>query len=279
MIQGVRQFKMINGNGAEFDLTRPGYLLWQPEGLGWGVTPEVTPVGTTYIVTGNELERPRPSGSIVFSSYKNYQEFLSFLQVGGLVLCYRPINTWYYLSCTVIIGKSEIEPETNKLICPVNFEGTSQWYENLVSMALTFEQPEEAKAYGETGYSYEYVYGDAVTGSVMIQNGSLSSYFKLTIMGPVSNPVYVLYQDGKQLHKGIINVTVVAGRKLVIDTNPAAMEIAEYSTNNQYIAGRYGNSDFETERFFALPPGISQLQVNDDNGPVTSAFVEVRKRV
>lgn len=276
MINGVRQFKMINGDGTEYDLTRVGALLWNPAGLGWGLTPTVNPVGTTYIVTETALEQPKPSGSVVFHTYEEYQEFLSFVQIGGLVLCYNPAGTWYYLDCTVKLDKTEIKPENNRLICGITFYGTSQWYEKTISMALSYVLPENAKAYS---YRYSYAYSGGVTGSVRIQNGSLTSYFRLTIMGPVENPVYVLYQGGAQIARGKINATLVQGRKLVIDTNPATMEIAEYNLNNQFVADRYAQSDFTTERLFALPPGVSQLQVNDDNGPVTSAFVEVRKRV
>ena len=76
MINGVRNFKLINGNGTELDLTRAGFLLWKPDGLGWGITPTVTAVGSSYIVTDTTLERPRPTGSMVFANYQAYQQFL-----------------------------------------------------------------------------------------------------------------------------------------------------------------------------------------------------------
>lgn len=276
MINGVRNFKLINGNGTELDLTRAGFLLWKPDGLGWGITPTVTAVGSSYIVTDTTLERPRPTGSMVFANYQAYQQFLSFIQVGGLVLAYKPISTWYYLDCTVVIDKSEIKPDNDRLICPVDFYGTSQWYEKLEASAISVSLDEGAKIYP---YKYQYRYSSGATGAIEVQNGNLSSYFKLTIMGAVDNPVYTLYQGGVQIASGKINVSVPAGRKLVIDTHPATMQIAEYTTANVLVGDRYANSDFTTERLFALPAGLCTIQVNDDGGAVASAFVEVRKRV
>ena len=276
MINGVRNFKLINGNGTELDLTRAGFLLWKPDGLGWGITPTVTAVGSSYIVTDTTLERPRPTGSMVFANYQAYQQFLSFVQVGGLVLAYKPVSTWYYLDCTVVIDKSEIKPDNDRLICPVDFYGTSQWYEKLAASAISVSLDEGAKIYP---YKYQYRYSSGATGAIEVQNGNLSSYFKLTIMGAVDNPVYTLYQGGVQIASGKINVSVPAGRKLVIDTHPATMQIAEYTTANVLVGDRYANSDFTTERLFALPAGLCTIQVNDDSGAVASAFVEVRKRV
>jgi len=49
MINGVRQFKLINALGAEYDMTRPDALLHAPDGLGWGTEATVNRLGMTYI--------------------------------------------------------------------------------------------------------------------------------------------------------------------------------------------------------------------------------------
>lgn len=275
MINGVRNFKLKNKSGAELDITRAGMLLWEPDGLGWGQTPTVEEVGGTYRITDTALVQPIPTGSMVFKNYAAYKTFLNFVQVGGVVLCYRPIDVWYYLDCLVTIGKSEIKPDTQRLICPVTFTGTSQWYEAVVSTKATVAG-NSGKRYS---YTYPYTYASTDSGSVIVKNGNLDSYMDIVILGPAVNPQWRLYQGGTQVATGKVNVSIPAGHKLVIDTHPASMEISEYLNDGTFVANRYGDSDFTTERLFPLPPGESTVVFTDDYGAVTNAYVEVRKRV
>ena len=152
MIAGVRQFKLINGNGTEYDMTRPDALLHAPDGLGWGTEATVNRLGMTYIGINEKEIHQSPSGEMVFRTYEEYGRFLSFCQQGGLVLCYKPIDTWYYCECLISIQKSEIQWKNNHLICPVQFTLLSYWYEKVV--AQTAEPPEPVEP------SYATVTGD-----------------------------------------------------------------------------------------------------------------------
>ena len=152
MIAGVRQFKLINALGREYDMTRPDALLHAPDGLGWGTEATVNRLGMTYIGINEKEIHQSPSGEMVFRTYEEYGRFLSFCQQGGLVLCYKPIDTWYYCEALISIQKSEIQWENNHLICPVQFTLLSYWYEKVV--AQTAEPPEPAEP------SYATVTGD-----------------------------------------------------------------------------------------------------------------------
>lgn len=152
MIAGVRQFKLINALGAEYDMTRPDALLHAPDGLGWGTERTVNRLGMTYIGINEKEIHQSPSGEMVFRTYEEYGRFLSFCQQGGLVLCYKPLETWYYCECLISIQKSEIQWENNHLICPVQFTLLSYWYEKVV--AQTAEPPEPVEP------SYRTVTGD-----------------------------------------------------------------------------------------------------------------------
>lgn len=129
------------------------------------------------------------------------------------------------------------------------------------------------------GYTYPYRYASSVPGTVDIVNGNLESYFKITIFGPVTNPVWSLYKSGVRLETGRMNLTVPSGNKLVVDSNPATMEIAEYTAAGQFIANRYGDSDFTTARLFMLPAGNCSVVFTQDGVGTVNAFVEVKKRV
>lgn len=289
MIAGVRNFKMKNGQGLEKDLTRPGYLLWQPSGLGWGVDVEVTPVGNTFVVTDEQEKRPNPSGTMVFKGYEEYNDFLQFVQYGGLSLGYRPLDSmaWRWLDCFIQIEKTEIDHENNRLLCPVNFNGTSHWYEATTVLTPQGAVDDEAKIYLTEdedentvyGYMYPYAYEDSTAGGLTIVSGVLPSYFRLTFIGAVTNPQWRLYVNDVLTHSGRVVCTVAAGHRLVIDTRPGRAEINEYYADGSFYLDRYGDSDFTTERFFQIPGGRSSMIITADSVGQPSVYLEVYKRV
>lgn len=272
-----RRFKLINGNGEEFRLNQYGYAwLHDPDGLGWAPNVENVSVGNAFVTIKQLVEAPQPTGEIIFIGYEAYQKFLDFIQVGNTVLAYMPISTWRYLDCVVQIEKSEIKPENDRLVCPVTFIARSYWYESVQVYTATGEVLDSDKKYA---YNYEYTYGDTGSGTVAVHNGQLPSFFKLSIIGEAINPRYRVFKGGEVYKEGRILTTIPAGRKLVVNTHPAAMEIAEYTLADEFVQDLYGASDFTTERIFELPSGTSVVAFLDDSLNVTQGYVEVKKRV
>lgn len=270
-----RRFQLQNANGTIYDLNTVGHYFYEPSGLGWGEDISLLRLGETYLVTEAEVLRPSVSGQIVFHTYAEYDNFLRFVQVGGLVLGYMPITTWRYITCNIQLGKTELTHNTGILICEVTFEGTSQWYERVSVQPSSGSVPDEAKMYD---YEYPYKYARGAIGTINITNGSLSSYFRLVVAGLAENPVWRLYVNGAVTVTGAINDTIPVGHELVVNTRPSSMEISEYDSDGNFVRDLYGSSDFSTERLFMLPPGECVLQVADDNGHPT-AYVEVYRRV
>lgn len=270
-----RRFQLQNATGAIYDLNTVGHYFYDPEGLGWGEDVSVLRLGQTYLVTETEIIRPEVSGRIVFHTYQEYNNFLKFIQVGGLVLGYMPISSWRYISCTIELEKTELEHDTGLLICPVTFKGTSQWYERVSVQPSSSDIPEDAKLYN---YKYPYTYAQGDAGTIHVVNGSLASYFRLVINGLTKNPIWRLYVNGELTTSGELDVTVPVGHYLVVNTRPSSMEIAEYDENGEFFRDLYGYSNFSTERLFMLPPGESTLLIADDNG-TPAAYVEVYRRV
>lgn len=271
----MRQFKLLNANGQTFDLMRKDAFFNDPDGLGWGIDATVMAAGDSYVVTDRKPEKPAPSGKMVFAGYKQYDEFMTFVQAGGLVLAYKPLDTWRYLDVDLSIDRDEIQSKTQRLICSVAFAASSQWYEQIKAYQAQVSEG-DGKVYS---YKYPYRYRSAIQGSISIQNGTLSSYPKLTIFGPVETPKWALYQYGVRLATGAVNITVPDKNKLVVDMHPATMEIAEYTDNGKFVANRYQDSDFATERIFELPAGDCQIVFTQEGIGAVKAFVEVRKRV
>lgn len=336
----VRQFGIKNANSDAdqmYDLMSIHHYFNVPSGLGWGMQSTVERVGETFIVTDSVIKQQSPSGEMWFSSYEEYEEFLQFIQVGGLVLCYKPSESinWRYLECSADIKKSEIDHDTGYLNCGITFTGTSRWYEaatiakteeekipentkhfvisptlpsvpidsgeislnptddlndtsssveaNTTSLAVIDSLSYEYSQHGDSdpfGDYYYYQYMTEASNTMYIENGSQLSYFRLSILGPCTNPSYYLLKDGKVQHSGKINATIASGYRLVVDTHPKTLDIGLYSANSETRhSSLYSLSDFTTDRIFALPKGPSKMYVLDDEGAEVEAYVEVKKIV
>ena len=277
----IRQFKLRNKTGAEFDMMRKDAFFHAPAGLGWGMSISTVPVGNSYHVTDEQVNQPAPSGEMVFAGYQQYEEFLQFCQIGGLVLCYMPISTWRYLEVYISIDKTEIDHETNRLICSVTFQSHSQWYEASRLYIPSQAVDEDAKLYDDDhldSYAYLYNYEDTDAGGVTIMNGSLPSYFKVTFIGPTTDPEWRLYVGNTLTKSGKISASIVSGHKLVVNCVPSQYSIIEYNGDAFYL-DRYKDSDWTTERFFEIPAGESMMVFTDSTQNPPEAWVEVYKRV
>lgn len=271
-----RKFKLLNANNETYDLSEVGHAMYEPDGLGWGETVQLTRLGQTFLVTDTQVDQPIVSGRIVFWSYQEYNNFLKFAQAGGLIFGYMPIQTWRYIKCVCQIGKQDIDHDLHRLICDVVFTGTSQWYEATKYYQAEGALPGNAKKYA---YSYPYKYAGAA-GGAEIFNGALPSYFVAYIEGAVTNPRWTLYVGGTAVKSGRLIASVPAGDYIAINTDPTEAEIAEYKTSDDsFIKDLYGYSDWTTERLFMIPAGECSLVFAEEGGTTPNATVEVRQRV
>ena len=80
----MREFKLVNATGSEFDLMRKDSFFHDPDGFGVSYDPSVSRIGDSYFVTDSRDAQPKPSGEILFAGYSQYEEFLAFCRVGGV---------------------------------------------------------------------------------------------------------------------------------------------------------------------------------------------------
>lgn len=270
----MRYFKLLDASGSEYDLTTTGALFSSPSGLGFNKNFDTMNAGYDWLELDNEMEEKVVSGEIVFSGYAEYSNFIAFCQ-GTLTLCYKPMNKWYYITCKLSrIDKGEIDFKSRRLICAVDFLCFSTWYES-----VTVNRVQTSTATGKVyPYDYDYVYLEISAGSVEINNtGGIASPCKIHILGAVENPSWALVQDGVTIASGKITATIASGKKLVVDSSPATLEIAEYTTGGVYSKTLYDKSDFSTDRFITIPVGVSTLSFTHDGATAITAFVEVKK--
>jgi len=270
----VRQFKLINDSGQEFDLMRTDAFFHAPDGLGFDIGFDVVEIGDSYLAAHERIEQKQVSGEIVFAGYSQYSEFMAFISGSDMLrLAYKPQSTWYYLDCRIAsLGKTEIST-SQVLICPITFLAFSTWYASVVAQQA--ETPTDVgKVYS---YIYPYVYIDSELAEVRLNGILVASPLKIHIFGACTNPSWALSQGGEVIARGAVSVSISADQKLVVDANPSSMEIALYTSGNAYVADEYQASDFSTARFIYAPVGDSTLTITAESGDI-QAVVEVYKR-
>lgn len=272
----MREFRLFNADGQEFDLMRKDAFFHAPSGLGFSLDYTSIAAGYDFITAGEEeMQQKTVSGSMVFAGYRQYQEFVRFCEKRPLRLAYKPLDRWYFIRCELVnIAKGEIETASRKLIPAVDFLCFSTWYES-VEVQKTQLDPGIGKRYP---YQYPYSYAETAAGSIRFRlTGDLPSYCRLTIKGPCQNPDWALSQGGEILSRGKVSARIPAGHRLVINSSPGSLEIAEYTDAGEYVQNRYQDSDFSTARFVILPVGESTLTFSHDGTGVIDAFAEVER--
>lgn len=266
----MRQFKLLDENNLAFDLMRKDAFFHTPSGLGFAVNVASENIGNSFIVTEEKSAQKTISGEMVFRGYAQYREFLAFISGKTLRLAYRPIDTWYYLNVKITnLEKTELSP---LLVCAIDFTAFSTWYTTTTVETTVFDSS-AGKIYP---YTYPYTYADNTINSVAIVNNSgLRAPLKLHIFGPCTNPHWSLIQNGVTVAGGEVTAIIPDGNKLVINSDPAALEIAEYTVSNVFVANRYSLSDFSTARFILAPIGSSILAVSHDGSGDIRMVVEV----
>lgn len=270
----IRKFKLINANGAEFNLMRRDAFLYQPDGLGIDQSNEYMRIGNTYELIQRLSSQKAVSFTMVFKSYAIYREFADFIIYQPLKLAYMPMNEWVYIDGDITnMGKSEIDYRTNRLICETTFTATSLWYIPRRAQRTADDVP-DAKKYT---YSYNYTYADAINGYINVVNKSNEdAQGVITIFGEISNPSWYVSVNNNVIESGTVNAVIPAGNKLVINSKDGHLEVAEYvADTDEFVRNLYQSTDFTRETFVHFPAGNSVLFVSGTTDDPIVAYVQI----
>lgn len=269
-----RQFRLINDVGAEYDLCHTRHWLNSPDGLGFDKSFDSLQVGSAFVLTESNLNQQPITGEMVFKAYSDYSDFVKFIATGNLTFAYQPRDstTWYYRTCEVrSLKKSEIDPNTHRLHCNVDFVCFSQWYESVFA-----ERTNEITGDStEFPLVFPFTFVDANTNEVNINNSNTSlAPCKIKIAGPCVNPKWYLIVNQNVIAKGEVSITLNTGEHLIVDANIENMRIVKVVDDEE--TNVYQLSNFETERFIYAPSGKSTLLFMHDSSTALDVVVEVR---
>jgi hypothetical protein len=271
----VRKFKLINSEGAEWDLMRKDGFLYAPEGLGINQENEYMRIGSTYELVQRLSAQKTFNFTMVFSGYDVYREFSRFIIYAPLKLAYMPLNEWAYADGEItVLGKSEINHESRRLECDAVFTATSLWYIPRAARR-TSADVESPKRYN---YTYDYTYADAINGYIAVVNDSNEDApATISIMGPVVNPSWYVSVNNEVVASGSVTATVPDGDKIVINSKDGYLEIAEYTLENVLVRNLYQFTDFSRETFVLFPPGNSVLFISGSSEDPIEAWVQIEE--
>lgn len=271
----VRKFKLINSEGAEWDLMRKDGFLYAPDGLGINQENEYMRIGSTYELVQRLSAQKAFNFTMVFSGYDVYREFSRFIIYAPLKLAYMPLNEWAYADGDItVLEKSEINNESRRLECSAVFTATSLWYIPRAARR-TSADVESPKRYN---YTYDYTYADAINGYIAVVNDSNEDApATISIMGPVVNPSWYVSVNNEVVASGSITATVPQGDKIVINSKDGYLEVAEYTLENVLVRNLYQFTDFSRETFVLFPPGNSVLFISGSSEDPIEAWVQIEE--
>ena len=271
-----RQFRLVNAAGEEYDLCDLSHAFYSPDGLGFKRDISSVRVGSAFASVENNLSQQTIKGEIRFKSYELYSAFKEFISGGNLILAYQPkgFTRWYYRKVEVErLDKGELDPQTKRLICAIDFLCFSQWYEP-ANAKRTLDLTGENTVFPLV---FPWVFSDAEKNELLLVNERISpASCKIIISGPCVNPAWTLRQDGKTIASGGMTMSIAAGEKLVIDSNIESMGIIKVTASGSEV-NAYQYSDFSTGRFIFAPTGESRLKFTHSTTAALDVTVEVRQ--
>lgn len=269
----IRQFTLKNALGSIYDLMdlRQG-VTFNPAGLGFQDATEYQNVGEVFTPLTVKYNQQVVQGEMVFTEdpYRNYKEFVQFCQHDPLSLVYKTDAGTYQVPVRLTkIEKGDMEGKCF-MSCPVEFTALARLYK--IVTANNVGPVGGGKVYD---YEYDYLYGDFVADTVMIESDSVTeSPCRISIFGPCTQPTWRQYINGKAVATGYYDGTIPANHKLVIDTTTMPYSIEEQDLADNLIADRYELCDFSTERFFLLEYGNNTISVSHSDPDGIRVMVE-----
>lgn len=261
----MRTITLLNGYGETLNVTTTEYFMHSLNGFGFERENSYRRIGSRFLCVNSRAAQSSISVNVCFagaSPYDQYFKMVQFCKKLPLKMIYTAAAHPY--SKDVVLAKVE-KTEINKygvLNVAMTFEGLTPWYRE-VSLYTPSEINEENSRFD---YTFPISFADNEPMSVVINSDSFEeSPTKLYIYGPVKNPGWTIFQNGTVAGRGKINnVEVAEGSVLVIDCTKDPYEIGIYGTTGELTRDVYQYSDFATERFVWLGPGVNQITVTSD---------------
>lgn len=261
----LRKFNLYNNKDEKINLTsaKPFSFLAEPGGLGFLKNIEYHKYTNTQKIKKENYEFEPISGSLVFLNYSEYNKFAKFIIDSPLKLEYNLGFDRIFVD-VLVSSLEKTEFSEGYLNCPIVFERLSFFYKDNKTEKLEVSE-NGGKQYN---YIYDYNYSRGSNNFLDVVNkGDKPTHPKITIIGPVLNPVYEILKGDKIISSGKIFIKVEDNEKIVIDSEPFKASITlQKSTNSETIEDIYYKSDWDVvySRFVELSRGQNRVRVKHE---------------
>lgn len=264
----MREFKLQNAVGKQWNLTVPDSFLSSPKGLGGERETTYEQIGNRWIGTKDIQKQKSITGKAVFESYEKFHDFCMFAQHRPLTLIYTSAGTYMIQVSLEKIGKTEME--AIGISSDIIMKGLTAWCRKL------HVEDSDVGYEKKYPYTYDYTYADNAIGNLVFDADSVAENpVKLVIIGPCLNPSWTQYENGIWKAAGRVSCAIREGNRLIVDATKIPYEIAEYSQSGEKVRDLYQNSDFSTQRFLFAGYGQTKISVTHEGNAEIHAAAEV----
>lgn len=315
----MRYVKLENSAGATYDITDKNSLFHDIQGLGFREDGEYKAIGDVWRLNSVSAQQSPITGDILFGylekPYETFSGFAAFIRETPLTLLYFPYGVDDDEHCyrrrvrVSSLEKGELN-EYGLLDCAIEFMPQTPWYRtvsnetrdessgvdkpgwiwggtNESSIPLVFYPEPERDASGQIITPTEddptkrraRFRGEYITSIQVASETSKKNPVRLTMYGPLINPFWSHYVNGKIVSSGgfnsSVNVTVEENEKLVVDNTDGEYSIKIFRTDtNELIRNVYRLRNFNLPCFFYMQKGNNQFVISSSDGRVNKIAVE-----
>lgn len=299
----MRYIKLKNSAGVEYDITSKNALFHDIQGLGFSEDGDYKAIGDVWVLNSVSSQQSPISGDICFGyeedPYGTFNTFANFIRETPLTFLYFPKGlggTCYMKRVRVSsLEKGELN-EYGVLDCPVEFLPQTPWYEEVSIETSALEKDVNTPGWvwgGTSPTSLPLVFepstdvtkrrarfrGEYIKSVQVKSNTSKKNPVRLTLSGPLMNPFWSHYVNGKLVSSGGFTATetvsVGENEELVIDNidGKYSLKICRADTG-ELLRDVYRLRNFNLPCFFYMQEGNNQFVISSSDGRVNQIKVE-----
>lgn len=293
----MRYFKLENGitNSEAFDITTEEFLFHDISGLGFEEDNSFLRVGPLWRLESSVLRQKPITGKICFTNrggttpYEKYELFVKFIGSDPLYLCYWPHGLegkMYRKRVRVsVLEKSELNTY-GVLDEHIEFTPYTAWFETVFAENHIDEETDKARWIWDQGALWRdsfddplppggdlvrYKFGSELSSVITLPcEDDVNGLTKLTIHGPVTNPIWTHHVNGILTATGGIGVyeqlVLTEDERLIVDSTTDTHTMTAYNTRTGVKRNVYALRDFDKECFIGLKRGINTITVISNVG-------------
>lgn len=268
----VRRFLLENEKGQKFrmDSLEDGCFLTSPTNLGYSYNIDFIQIENHFIENNRKIQQKNPSGVLYFKSYDKVKEFTDFVEGSEklkwlYIIPFENEEKEYYRDVT-ILKLDKTEKQGKWLVCPVEFAGTSLWYEAKEVVYTIDSITNEIR----WDFKWDSAFASYDNRNIIFENkGHTEAPFKLELHGEIIDPVIKILEDEKEIKTlDLTGLTISNGETFIYNTKDTELEISKNGTN----LFDFLNPNFIN--FYKLRKGASKIRLSAQN-EITSGSLTI----